>query len=60
MVGCESEFLTLARIAVLTILQVPDLGGGSIIGNAAERGVGYTPYGVSSPTRIRSQTGLTR
>lgn len=26
-------------------LDVPDLGGGSIIGNAAERGVGYTPYG---------------
>ncbi|KAK5170803.1 hypothetical protein LTR04_003392 [Oleoguttula sp. CCFEE 6159] len=24
---------------------VPDLGGGSIIGNAVERGVGYTPYG---------------
>lgn len=26
-------------------LDVPDLGGGSIIGNAAERGAGYTPYG---------------
>ncbi|KUJ22771.1 putative D-lactate dehydrogenase [Mollisia scopiformis] len=26
-------------------LDVPDLGGGSIIGNAVERGVGYTPYG---------------
>ncbi|KAF1978120.1 putative D-lactate dehydrogenase [Bimuria novae-zelandiae CBS 107.79] len=26
-------------------LDVPDLGGGSIIGNASERGVGYTPYG---------------
>ncbi|KAM3071767.1 hypothetical protein ACMFMG_009630 [Clarireedia jacksonii] len=26
-------------------LDVPDVGGGSIIGNAAERGVGYTPYG---------------
>ena len=26
-------------------LDVPDLGGGSIIGNAIERGVGYTPYG---------------
>ncbi|KAK5009516.1 hypothetical protein LTR28_000641 [Elasticomyces elasticus] len=25
--------------------SVPDLGGGSIIGNAVERGVGYTPYG---------------
>ncbi|OQD67827.1 hypothetical protein PENPOL_c003G02968 [Penicillium polonicum] len=26
-------------------LDVPDLGGGSIIGNTTERGVGYTPYG---------------
>ncbi|KAJ4415976.1 hypothetical protein N0V85_002478, partial [Neurospora sp. IMI 360204] len=26
-------------------IDVPDLGGGSIIGNAVERGVGYTPYG---------------
>lgn len=26
-------------------LDVPDLGGGSIIGNAVERGVGYSPYG---------------
>lgn len=26
-------------------LDVPDVGGGSIIGNAVERGVGYTPYG---------------
>jgi FAD binding domain len=26
-------------------LDVPDIGGGSIIGNAVERGVGYTPYG---------------
>ncbi|KAJ2900243.1 hypothetical protein MKZ38_002525 [Zalerion maritima] len=26
-------------------LDVPDLGGGSMIGNAVERGVGYTPYG---------------
>ncbi|KAJ4856787.1 FAD binding domain-containing protein [Trichoderma breve] len=26
-------------------LDVPDLGGGSIIGNALERGVGYSPYG---------------
>lgn len=23
----------------------PDIGGGSILGNALERGVGYTPYG---------------
>jgi FAD/FMN-containing dehydrogenase len=26
-------------------VDVPDIGGGSIIGNAVERGVGYTPYG---------------
>lgn len=27
------------------MVDVPDLGGGSIIGNTVERGVGYTPYG---------------
>lgn len=27
-------------------IDVPDLGGGSVIGNAIERGVGYTPYGM--------------
>lgn len=26
-------------------LDVLDLGGGSMVGNAVERGVGYTPYG---------------
>ncbi|KAF7528028.1 hypothetical protein G7054_g10279 [Neopestalotiopsis clavispora] len=26
-------------------VDVPDLGGGSILGNTVERGVGYTPYG---------------
>ncbi|OQE40368.1 hypothetical protein PENCOP_c006G05427 [Penicillium coprophilum] len=26
-------------------MDVPDLGGGSVLGNATERGVGYTPYG---------------
>ncbi|OJJ34401.1 hypothetical protein ASPWEDRAFT_42410 [Aspergillus wentii DTO 134E9] len=26
-------------------IDVPELGGGSILGNAVERGVGYTPYG---------------
>ncbi|KAI4910990.1 hypothetical protein J4E90_007247 [Alternaria incomplexa] len=26
-------------------LDVPDLGGGSVLGNTMERGVGYTPYG---------------
>ena len=26
-------------------IDTPDLGGGSVIGNTIERGVGYTPYG---------------
>ncbi|KAF4311966.1 FAD-linked oxidase [Botryosphaeria dothidea] len=26
-------------------VDVPDLGGGSVLGNTLERGVGYTPYG---------------
>lgn len=26
-------------------IDTPDLGGGSVLGNAVERGVGYTPYG---------------
>lgn len=26
-------------------IDVPDLGGGSVLGNCIERGVGYTPYG---------------
>lgn len=29
-------------------VDVPDLGGGSILGNTVERGVGYTPYGIFS------------
>lgn len=29
-------------------IDVPDLGGGSVLGNAIERGVGYTPYGNKS------------
>jgi FAD/FMN-containing dehydrogenase len=27
-------------------IDVPDLGGGSVLGNTTERGVGYTPYGI--------------
>lgn len=27
------------------MIDVPDIGGGSVIGNALDRGVGYTPYG---------------
>lgn len=26
-------------------IDTPDLGGGSIVGNTLDRGVGYTPYG---------------
>ncbi|OAA59578.1 FAD-binding, type 2 [Niveomyces insectorum RCEF 264] len=26
-------------------IDTPDLGGGSVLGNAVDRGVGYTPYG---------------
>lgn len=26
-------------------IDVPDLGGGSVLGNTVERGIGYTPYG---------------
>lgn len=26
-------------------IDVPDLGGGSVMGNALDRGIGYTPYG---------------
>ena len=36
-------------------VDVPDVGGGSIIGNAVERGVGYTPYGgklLDRPVKI--------
>lgn len=29
-------------------IDVPDLGGGSVLGNTIERGVGYTPYGKST------------
>ncbi|MEW1821685.1 FAD-binding oxidoreductase [Arthrobacter sp. NPDC080031] len=35
-------------------VDVPDLGWGSVVGNALDRGVGYTPYG----DHIMWQTGL--
>ncbi|KAL3417591.1 vanillyl-alcohol oxidase [Phlyctema vagabunda] len=38
-------------------LDVPDVGGGSIIGNAVERGVGYTPYGGGLNKRPDLQPG---
>jgi FAD/FMN-containing dehydrogenase len=37
-------------------VDVPDVGGGSIIGNAVERGVGYTPYGGEDYTRMGRAT----
>jgi FAD binding domain len=39
------EYLEKHNLRDRVWLDVPDLGGGSIIGNAVERGVGYTPYG---------------
>lgn len=33
-------------------IDVPDLGGGSVLGNCMERGVGYTPYGDHFMVRI--------
>lgn len=30
-------------------IDVPDLGGGSVLGNTVERGVGYTPYVLEQP-----------
>lgn len=35
-------------------IDVPDLGWGSVVGNALDRGVGYTPYG----DHIMWQTGM--
>ncbi|KAJ5618603.1 hypothetical protein N7528_006714 [Penicillium herquei] len=49
-------------------IDVPDLGGGSVLGNALDRGVGYTPYGdhwsthsgleVVTPTGEIVRTGM--
>ncbi|KAF1981167.1 vanillyl alcohol oxidase [Aulographum hederae CBS 113979] len=39
------EYLEKRGLREKVWLDVPDLGGGSIIGNAVERGAGYTPYG---------------
>lgn len=39
------EYLKKNNLANKFWIDVPDLGGGSVIGNAVERGVGYTPYG---------------
>ncbi|KAK9424057.1 putative Vanillyl-alcohol oxidase [Seiridium unicorne] len=39
------EYLVENKLRDKVWTDVPDLGGGSIIGNTLERGVGYTPYG---------------
>jgi FAD/FMN-containing dehydrogenase len=39
------EYLVANNLRDKLWVDVPDLGGGSIIGNTVERGVGYTPYG---------------
>lgn len=41
-------------------IDVPDLGGGSVLGNTVERGVGYTPYGmIPLKTTVRKTRPLT-
>ncbi|KAB8073642.1 hypothetical protein BDV29DRAFT_191603 [Aspergillus leporis] len=39
------EYLVKHNLRDKVWADVPDLGGGSVIGNTLERGVGYTPYG---------------
>lgn len=39
------EHLKAVGLGETLMIDVPDLGGGSVIGNALDRGVGYTPYG---------------
>ncbi|KAL4934671.1 vanillyl-alcohol oxidase [Aspergillus undulatus] len=39
------EYLVANNLRDKLWIDVPDLGGGSILGNTVERGVGYTPYG---------------
>lgn len=39
------EYLVQNNLRDKLWVDVPDLGGGSVIGNTVERGVGYTPYG---------------
>lgn len=53
------EYLTNNNLRDKLWLDVPDLGGGSIIGNAVERGAGYTPCGHqwSKFADVESATG---
>jgi hypothetical protein len=39
------EYLVKNNLRDKLWVDVPDLGGGSILGNTLDRGVGYTPYG---------------
>ncbi|KIV84505.1 hypothetical protein PV11_00280 [Exophiala sideris] len=39
------EYLVKNNLRDRLWIDVPDLGGGSVLGNTIERGVGYTPYG---------------
>ncbi|KIX00414.1 uncharacterized protein Z518_10553 [Rhinocladiella mackenziei CBS 650.93] len=39
------EYLVKNNLRDKLWVDVPDLGGGSVLGNTCERGVGYTPYG---------------
>lgn len=47
------EYLVAHNLRDKLWIDVPDLGGGSILGNTLERGVGYTPYGGSFTTRTK-------
>ncbi|EEA25433.1 D-lactate dehydrogenase, putative [Talaromyces marneffei ATCC 18224] len=40
------EYLEKNNLKDKVWMDVPDLGGGSVLGNTIERGVGYTPYGA--------------
>ncbi|RAQ81708.1 hypothetical protein COH21_012842 [Aspergillus flavus] len=42
------QYLVVNNLMDKLWIDVPDLGGGSVLGNTVERGVGYTPYGGKS------------
>jgi FAD/FMN-containing dehydrogenase len=46
------EYLVKNNLRDKLWVDVPDVGGGSIIGNAVERGVGYTSYGGKLPGHL--------
>lgn len=56
------EYLVKNNLRDKLWIDVPDLGGGSILGNTLERGVGYTPYGggCSGDDRTFSKLQLKR